>query len=310
MKLSSAVAALLAAATGAHGQIAVVNKTLSGVSNSVEALDNVTTSFDMDAFKSRADALVATMTSGKTTVNASSSISLADSLSLPAPIVAQNSAFETFVTHLKAKLSSVEKANACEAVNSKLSAINTASLGLIEAIIAKVPQSGQNIVRQLAAATTRSLNDAQYSFSDANCKDATPTPTTSASVSTTATAPAATSATTGAAGDGKPPIGAAGILIFLLRRRKQEKVKQERLNAIELDTERDPPPPVDKDYGELSAMETERKELSADETEKKELSAVETEKKELSADDTERREMCAETTVIHEAPNNERFELE
>jgi hypothetical protein len=238
--------------------------------------------------------------------------------------VAQNSAFETFVTHLKAKLSSVEKANACEAVNSKLSAINTASLGLIEAIIAKVPQSGQNIVRQLAAATTRSLNDAQYSFSDANCKDATPTPTTSASVSTTATAPAATSATTGAAGDGKPPIagivggviggvaaiGAAGILIFLLRRRKQEKVKQERLNAIELDTERDPPPPVDKDYGELSAMETERKELSADETEKKELSAVETEKKELSADDTERREMCADTTAIHEAPNNERFELE
>ncbi|OAQ58808.1 cell wall galactomannoprotein Mp2/allergen F17-like protein [Pochonia chlamydosporia 170] len=310
---ASTVAAILVAASRVRAQISVLTGALSKVSDGVQALDNATTSFDIDAIKSRGDALISTISSQRTAVNASKAITIADALGLNGPVQRQNDDFETLVTDLKAKRPQIEKANACKDVHSRITKINDGSLALIEGIIAKVPQEAQSIVRQVATGTTRTLNDAGSAFSESNCKNSGPTTTTSVSTTTPTSTPTETGGSeskktpiggiVGGVVGGVAAIGAIGLAAFIfLRRKRQQKLKEERENAVELDTENNSnkPKPPEKDYKELSAEETEKKELSADETARKEL----------CADGTEKKEMCAEETAIHEAPDNARYELE
>lgn len=288
MKPPVTTAIAFAAAT-VYAQIDVLTGALSNVSSSVEALDKATTNFNIDAIKTNADTLISTIAAGKDAVNASQVISLVDSLGLNGPVLLQNKDFETLAADLKTKRPDIEKANACRDVHSRIATINTGSLGLTEAIIAKVPQAAQPIVRQVAAGASRVLNQAQFDFSEDNCNDSSPTVSPTPSPTASSSADSKQTPVGGIVGGVLGGVGAMaviGLSVYLfLRRRRQQRLKQEREPPVELDAN-DGPPPLLKEYKEECA------------------------KAELGGQETERGEMCADSTAIHEAPENARYELE
>ncbi|OAA35145.1 IgE-binding protein [Metarhizium rileyi] len=299
----SAPAAVVFAVGIVFGQIDVLTETLSRISDGVKSLDNAVTNFDIDAIKSEADALISTITSGHAAVNTSKSIMYLDSLALGDPVQRLNKESETLAANLKAKRPNVEKANSCTGVRSRIAIINTDSLGLIEAVVAKFPQAAQGIAKQIAAGTSRAMEEAQDEFSKANCKDTTPTSSTSA----TGTVSSSSSPTTmeslstdskqtrtgaiiGGVLGGVGAIGLMGLFIFIFLRLRKQRIRHERANAVELDGNEDSTTPQEKHFQESSAEMTGRNDLGAQ--------------------DTERHEMCGESTAIDEAPGNERYELE
>ncbi|OAQ59861.1 hydrophobic surface binding protein A domain-containing protein [Pochonia chlamydosporia 170] len=171
MKFSNAV--VLAAATGTYAQISVINSVLSSVSSGIEALDTAAKGFngDVDAVKSKADALVSAIKAGKTKVDGSKDLTLTDALGLTDPVQALTKKGQTLADDFKAKRSDVEKAGACGTVREELGDINTNSQALIKSVVSKVPKDAQSIAQQLADGLTKVLNQAQDDFSESNCKN-------------------------------------------------------------------------------------------------------------------------------------------
>ncbi|EFZ03942.1 hydrophobic surface binding protein A family protein [Metarhizium robertsii] len=171
MKFSNAV--VLAAATGTYAQITVIQGVLTSVGSGIEGLDSAATGFngDVDAVKSKADALVSAIKSGKTKVDGSSDLTLTDALGLTDPVQSLTKKGQSLADNFKAKRSDVEKAGACDTVRTELSDINTNSKALIDAVVSKVPKDAQTIAQSLAAGLTKVLNQAQDDFSESNCKN-------------------------------------------------------------------------------------------------------------------------------------------
>ncbi|KFG77887.1 cell wall protein [Metarhizium anisopliae] len=171
MKFSNAV--VLAAATGTYAQITVIQGVLTSVGSGIDGLNSAANGFngDVDAVKSKADALVSAIKSGKTKVDSSSDLTLTDALGLTDPVQSLTKKGQTLADNFKAKRSDVEKAGACGTVRSELSDINTNSQALIKSVVSKVPQDAQTIAQSLAAGLTKVLGQAQDDFSESNCKD-------------------------------------------------------------------------------------------------------------------------------------------
>ncbi|KAG5912796.1 hypothetical protein E4U42_001824 [Claviceps africana] len=172
MKYTTAIAVL--AAAGAYADLQTVQSVLSSVSNGIEELNTAAQSFhgDVDAVKSKADNLVAAIRKGRSTVDASSDLSLADALGLTDPVGDLTKKGETLLATFKAKRSDVERAAACDTVRSELRDIKDNSQALINSVVSKVPKDAQVIAQNLASGLTKVLSQAQDDFSEANCKNA------------------------------------------------------------------------------------------------------------------------------------------
>ncbi|KAK8929130.1 Cell wall mannoprotein 1 [Metarhizium anisopliae] len=166
MKFSNAV--VLAAATGTYAQITVIQGVLTSVGSGIDGLNSAATGFngDVDAVKSKADALVSAIKSGKSKVDSSSDLTLTDALGLTDPVQGLTKKGQALADNFKAKRSDVEKAGACDTVRSELKDINDNSQDLIKSVVSKVPQDAQSIASSLAAGLTKVLNQAQDDFSE------------------------------------------------------------------------------------------------------------------------------------------------
>lgn len=226
MKFSNAV--VLAAATGTYAQITVIQGVLSKVSDGIDGLNTAATGFngDVDAVKSKADALNSAIQNGKTTVDGSKDLTLADALGLTDPVQALTKKGQSLADNFKAKRSEVEKAGACGTVRKQLTDINNNSNALIKSVVSKVPQDAQSIASNLASGLTKVLEQAESDFSESNCKDsgnsggsssktggssqtsaAAPTTAAATGGQTSAPAPATTLAPTSAAPSGNGTTG-------------------------------------------------------------------------------------------------------
>ncbi|KAG5918200.1 hypothetical protein E4U53_004110 [Claviceps sorghi] len=171
MKYSTAVAVI--AAAGAYADLQTVQSVLSSVSNGIEDLNTAAQGFngDVNAVKSKADNLVAAIKKGKSTVDASSDLTLTDALGLTDPVGDLTKKGQTLLATFKAKRSDVERAAACDTVRSELRDINDNSQALIKSVVSKVPKDAQTVADTLASGLTRVLAQAQEDFSEANCKN-------------------------------------------------------------------------------------------------------------------------------------------
>ncbi|KAK9443402.1 cell wall galactomannoprotein Mp2 [Metarhizium brunneum] len=171
MKFSNAV--VLAAATGTYAQITVIQGVLTSVGSGIDGLNSAATGFngDVDAVKSKADALVSAIKSGKTKVDGSEDLALADALGLTDPVQSLTKKGQSLADNFKAKRSDVEKAGACDTVRTQLGDINDNSQSLIKSVVGKVPKDAQTIAQTLAAGLTKVLSQAQDDFSESNCKN-------------------------------------------------------------------------------------------------------------------------------------------
>ncbi|KID83151.1 cell wall protein [Metarhizium guizhouense ARSEF 977] len=197
MKFSNAV--VLAAATGTYAQITVIQGVLSKVSDGIDGLNTAATGFngDVDAVKSKADALNSAIQNGKTTVDGSKDLTLTDALGLTDPVQALTKKGQSLADNFKAKRSEVEKAGACGTVRQQLTDINSNSNALIKSVVSKVPQDAQSIAGNLASGLTKVLEQAESDFSEANCKDSGSSSSKTGGSSQTSAAASTTAAATG-----------------------------------------------------------------------------------------------------------------
>ena len=209
MKYSTAILAI--AATTVYAQVSTVEDVISKAESGVNALDAAGKAFngDVAAVKSKGDSLVATLKSGKTTVDGlkDGSIKLTDAVALAGPVQSLAKAGTQLRNDFKAKISEIEKAKACSTVRTELGDINDASQALIKSITSKVETDAQSTAATLAKQITDVLSQAQADFSEQNCKDGSSSGSSapSSGASQTSAAPSGT----GAAPSGSAPSSAA-----------------------------------------------------------------------------------------------------
>ncbi|KAJ6442304.1 cell wall protein [Purpureocillium lavendulum] len=207
--------------------LATVTGVISGVGEQIDNLDKAAKAFsgDQKPVVAAAEKLIQALKDGKTKVDGSDDLSLADALGLQEPVKALQAKGETLEKDFKEKRSEVEKAGACSTVRSNLADINKNSQALISSVVSKVPKDAQAIAKSLADGLTKVLNQAQDDFSEANCKDSgnggsssapgstgagstsAPGSTASGSASATGSAPATTAVPTGSATTPSQPTG-------------------------------------------------------------------------------------------------------
>ena len=197
MKYSIAIAAI--AAASASAQLNVITGVMSNVGNAIDALDSAVKSFssDFSPIQEKATDLISSLKQGLANVTSASDLALNDAISLTAPTQSLITKSQTLETDFKAKVNSIEKANACDSVRTSLGAITNASTALTQAINAKLPEQVKDLAAKLSAQDTAILVQAQKDFSEANCKSsggggnktmATPASTTAASANTASAA--------------------------------------------------------------------------------------------------------------------------
>ncbi|OAA36635.1 cell wall protein [Metarhizium rileyi] len=171
MKFSNAI--ILAAATGSYASIQDVKAVLESVEGAITSLNTAAKSFDgnVDAVKSKSEALVSTLKAGKSKIDGSSDLTLTDALGLTTPVQALTKKGQSLADDFKARRSDVEKAGACGTVRSQLTEINTNSEALIKSVVGKVPKDAQSVAQTLASGLTKVLKQAEGDFSEENCKD-------------------------------------------------------------------------------------------------------------------------------------------
>lgn len=179
MHFSASVTVIAAALSGVHGLVvqrdaSVILGVLKNVQTDVEGLDSAVKAWTNDPAPvlDSSNKLVATISQGTSTVQASAPLSLNDSIGLLGPVKDLRAHAQTLVNDLKAKKDVVQKGGLCDAVSSQISSISDKSKGLINATVSKVPQAAQDIAKQQAQGFIDTLSDAQTAFNKDNCKNA------------------------------------------------------------------------------------------------------------------------------------------
>jgi hypothetical protein len=172
MKFSISLATAVLA-TSAYAQIDVVQGVLDDVKSGIGSVGTAVQGFNGESgpLIDASEALVGTLTDGKTTVDGSSDLSLEDALGLQDPVKDLTTAAQSLVDELKAKKSAIAEGGFCDETREQITNINTASNSLIDAVVAKVPSAAQPIAEGLVADLKSVLQEAQDEFSEANCQN-------------------------------------------------------------------------------------------------------------------------------------------
>jgi hypothetical protein len=135
---------------------------------------------DIDAVKSAADAykgdktdlvsaadkLVSDLKAGKTKVDGGDKLTAEDAINLTGPVGDLADKGSALTTALKERKPDVEKAGECKTVQDQIAAISSASNGLIESVVSKVPEAAQAIAKSLAGKLTTVLQQAESDYKD------------------------------------------------------------------------------------------------------------------------------------------------
>jgi hypothetical protein len=164
---------------------ATVTNVLNDVGSGVENLDSAVQSYDGSDYSPVVDAsqaLLGTIQDGKTTVDGSENLSLADSLALQGPVEELTDKVHTLADNLKGKKETIQEAGECSTTRELITNINGASQDLIDSVISKVPPAARPIAENLASDLRNILDDLQSAFSETGCVDSgnggpTPEPT-------------------------------------------------------------------------------------------------------------------------------------
>jgi DNA-binding FrmR family transcriptional regulator len=179
MKYSFALACL-AVETLAYQPLVVrdiqtVNGVLADVKSNLENMNSVVKSSgngnDPEPLLKASNGLLQTLDSGKTTIDGSSDLTLADAMSLTGPVKDLNDVGRDLASNLKGIRSNIEKQGQCKAVRVQISSIKSKSDALVQAVISKVPAMAQNIAKSMSSELASVLQQSEQDFSEQNCKD-------------------------------------------------------------------------------------------------------------------------------------------
>ncbi|GJN72517.1 hydrophobic surface binding protein A domain-containing protein [Purpureocillium lilacinum] len=173
-------AAVLLLATGVYSRaveqrdLATVTGVLTQVQTGIDTLDAAVKAFNGDPapVKDKSDALVATINTGTTTVQGSTPLTVQDTIALFNPVNELKAHAQTLSDDLLARRADVAAAKQCDVTRNQIGQINTASQGLITAIVDKVPPEGKAIAQQQAQGIIDVLTEAQANFASDKCQNA------------------------------------------------------------------------------------------------------------------------------------------
>ena len=166
----------------------------SGISNLDAAVKALNGAGDIANLQSASTRLLDAVKSGTTAVQASSNLSLQEAVQLQQVVTGIQAQGNSLGSSLAAKKTTIERLGLCKIFALQSNGITTASKGLSDAVVSKVPQAAQAIAAELASGFTNTLTATQALFAEGNC-------TNSASGSTQP-APASPSGGGGAGGRG------------------------------------------------------------------------------------------------------------
>ncbi len=177
MKFSGLSVALLAsgalASTIERRQATVITGAIKEIQASSNKLDAIVKSFsgtNIEPLKEAGQNLVDTINAGNAKSKGVKELSLAEALTLQAPVTALTEASSTLVDDIKARKPDVEKAGQCKTAQKIISDVDAASNTYIDTVVSKVPVDAAPIAKNLVAKLQEVLSDAKSSY--ASCKDA------------------------------------------------------------------------------------------------------------------------------------------
>lgn len=174
----SIVAPLFLAGASAHStpsrELSTVLGVLSRVQNAIDALDRAGQAFtgDLTSLFDTSTSLITIINDGAAEIKASvPALSVHDAIGLIHPTKALGQHAQVLADDFVAARFEVEKAGACDVVETQVSAIAEASDSLNEVILGKVPQSLQDTARHLAGPLSATLSGSKASFAKGSCNN-------------------------------------------------------------------------------------------------------------------------------------------
>lgn len=154
--------------------VATITNVLGDVGSGIDDLDSAVQSYDgsdSTAVVDASKALLSTIQGGKTTVDGSGDLTLADALGLQSPVKDLTDKARNLSDNLQGKKDAIQGAGECSTTRKLVTDINEASKDLINAVISKVPSDAQPIAEGLASDLRKVLDDLQSAFSETGCVD-------------------------------------------------------------------------------------------------------------------------------------------
>lgn len=184
-----------------------ITTVINNVGDKINALDQAASSYnggDATAFQSAGTDLEDAISSGVTTVQGTSDLTLNDAIGLQSQVTTLQSSAEKLVSDLASKKTQIQEASLCDTVRDQSTRLNDLSKQLIDAITAKVPTAAQSIASQLTAGFTATLQQNQANFAEGNCTNAGGSSGGASSSSSASASASATASSTTATATGKP----------------------------------------------------------------------------------------------------------
>lgn len=181
--------------------LATIQGVLASVSSSLSALNAAATAspIDIAALTTASNNLNDALTSGASTVQGTSDISVNDAITLQSSSADLQTTAQTLTDSLNAAKPQIQNAGACSAVREQVATINTNSQTLINAVVSKVPMEIQSVAAGIVSGFTATLQQNTGNYAEGSCVDAAGAgggASSSSSASASETSSAATGATT------------------------------------------------------------------------------------------------------------------
>lgn len=151
-----------------------ITNVVATVGQSLAALDNAVANFqgDVNQLTGASTALQSALTSGTTTIQNTTPLTLNDALTLQSVVGSLQTQAQSLVTNLANKKQQLQQANLCEVIRQQSDTLNRDSQTLISAIVGKVPTEVQGVAQQLADGFTATLQQNSANFAQGNCTNA------------------------------------------------------------------------------------------------------------------------------------------
>ncbi|OAQ69640.1 cell wall protein [Pochonia chlamydosporia 170] len=187
-------ASLLYLAGGVYGAVATPPPTRLGgftpiplehdLPTAISVLTAVNTSFnvveaavreyhgDIAPLRAAASDFLSTIQSGTTTVNGMTPLTAAECLSLISPARDLQDRSRALAIQLKEKKTIIQRHKHCATIHDFLDKGTPLSVGLITAVVSKVPKNFRGIVQREGDKITKEIEDSRETFAPVNCSDA------------------------------------------------------------------------------------------------------------------------------------------
>ncbi|TLS30024.1 hypothetical protein PpBr36_03199 [Pyricularia pennisetigena] len=159
------------APTKVERDLATISRVVTDVDGKIKDLTDSIKNFNGDpsGISKSSSSLMSTLKQGASDVNAGTSITLNEAITLQAQVSGLQSDSNNLISALSDKKKAFEDASLCGVIYQQSGDLGTNAKSLIDAVVSKVPQDVQSLAQQVASGFSKTLMDTQAQFAPGNC---------------------------------------------------------------------------------------------------------------------------------------------